>query len=61
MGSSECYAISINIGIVIIHNSVEIKTAFAAAFCPAPSTSDKFKTTLAVGHEQSIKNDALKQ
>ena len=45
---------------VITHISVDISTAFAADFCPAPNTSERLSTTLAVGQEHSIKKDALK-
>ena len=42
---------------VITQSRVEISTAFAADFCPAPKTSERLSTTLAVGHEHKIKND----
>ena len=44
---------------VKMQSNVEISTESAADFCPAPNTSDRFSTTLAVGQEHKIKNAVL--
>ena len=39
---------------VAIQNVVDIKTAFAAGFCPLPDISDRLRITFAEGQQNKI-------
>ena len=39
---------------VTIQNAVDIRTAFAAGFCPLPDISDRLRMTFAEGQQKRI-------
>lgn len=41
-------------GMVTIQNTVDIRTAFAAGFCPLPDISDRLRITFAEGQQKRI-------